>query len=449
MGKLAVAWMAVLAAALPLDAASGQETGVGPDLAASAERFVARLEHGDFSAAAKNFDEIMTKAMPPEKLEGAWKSVVAQAGPLKRRVGVGMAKVPKYDVAVVTCEFEKSTLDVKVVYDGEGKITGLWFAPSASAAKYEPPPYAKQDSFEEKEVSFGSWLWTLPGTLTLPQGDGPFPAVVLVHGSGPNDRDETIGPNKPFRDLAWGLASRGIAVFRYEKRTKKHALKLAVIKGSITVKEETIDDALAAVALLRKTERIDPDRVFVLGHSLGGMLVPRIGARDPDLAGLILLAATSRPLEDVILAQSRWLFMLDGELSEEDEAQLQKIEEQVARVKDPQLSPETPAADLPLGVHPAYWLDLRGYDPPEAAKSLKQPLLVLHGQRDYQVTMQDFDRWRQALCCRDDVHFKLYPKCNHLFVEGEGRSTPAEYQTPGNVAQPVVDDIANWIGKRQ
>ncbi len=449
MGKLAVVWMAVLVAALPLDAASGQESGAGPDLAVSAERFVARLEQGDFSGAVQPFDETMTKAMPPEKLEGAWKSVVAQAGPLKRRVGVRVAKVPKYHVAVVTCEFEKSTLDVKVVYDGEGKITGLWFAPSASAAKYEPPPYAKQDSFEEKEVSFGSWLWTLPGTLTLPQGNGPFPAVVLVHGSGPNDRDETIGPNKPFRDLAWGLASRGIVVFRYEKRTKQHGLKLAVIKSRITVKQETIDDALAAVALLRKTERVDPKRVFVLGHSLGGMLVPRIAARDPQIAGFILFAATSRPLEDVLLAQRRWLFMLDGDLSEEDESQLQKIEEQVGRVKDPQLSPETPPADLPLGVHPAYWLDLRGYDPPEAAKGLKQPMLVLQGQRDYQVTMEDFNRWRETLSSRENVQFTLYPKCNHLFVEGEGQSTPAEYQTPGNVARPVVDDIADWIGKQQ
>jgi dienelactone hydrolase len=107
---------------------------------------------------------------------------------------------------------------------------------------------------------------------------------VLVHGSGPQDRDETIGPNKPFRDLAWGLASQGIAVLRYEKRTKKHAMKLVLIKNTITVKQETIDDALAAVALLRKTERIDPNRIFVLGHSLGGMLIPRIGARDPDVA---------------------------------------------------------------------------------------------------------------------------------------------------------------------
>ena len=141
--------------------------------------------------------------------------------------------------------------------------------------------------------------------------------------------------------------------------------------------------------------------------------------------------------------------MLDGDLSEEDESQLQKIEEQVGRVKDPQLSPETPPADLPLGVHPAYWLDLRGYDPPEAAKGLKQPMLVLQGQRDYQVTMEDFNRWRETLSSRENVQFTLYPKCNHLFVEGEGQSTPAEYQTPGNVARPVVDDIADWIGKQQ
>jgi len=125
------------------------------------------------------------------------------------------------------------------------------------------------------------------------------------------------------------------------------------------------------------------------------------------------------------------------------------VGEQVARVKNPQLSPQTPAADLPLGIDPAYWLDLRGYDPPEAAKSLKRPLLVLPGQRDYQVTMEDFNRRRAALSGRDLVQFKLDPKCNHLFVEGAGQSTPAEYQTPDSVARSVVDEIAHWIGEQR
>src|SRR5262249_57372826 len=120
-------------------------------------------------------------------------------------------------------------------------------------------------------------------------GAGPFPGVGLAHGSGPNDRDETIAQNKPFKDLALGLASRGIAVLRYDKRTKVYPAKMAGLAG-LTVKDEVVDDAIAAASMLRSQPRIDPARVFVLGHSLGGMLVPRIAAADAKLAGVIVMA---------------------------------------------------------------------------------------------------------------------------------------------------------------
>ena len=129
------------------------------------------------------------------------------------------------------CQFEKTKLDVKVVSNRSGQITGLFFVPTKSAEKYQRPPYAKPAALQEREVQVGVGEWALPGTLTMPVGDGPFPAVVLVHGSGPNDRDETIGPSKPFCDLACGLASRGVAVLRYEKRTKQHVAKLAAPKN--------------------------------------------------------------------------------------------------------------------------------------------------------------------------------------------------------------------------
>ena len=132
---------------------------------------------------------------------------------------------------------------------------------------------------------------------------------MLVHGSGPNDRDETLGPNKPFRDLAWGLADRGIAVLRYDKRTSVYGGKMAGNKN-LTVREETIDDALLAVKLLRGRPDIDPKRIFILGHSLGGMVAPRIGADDPSLAGLIILAGATRPLPDVAREQLEYIASL-------------------------------------------------------------------------------------------------------------------------------------------
>jgi dienelactone hydrolase len=268
---------------------------------------------------------------------------------------------------------------------------------------------------------------------------------VLVHGSGPNDRDETVGSNKPFKDLAWGLASRGVAVLRYEKRTKQYGAKIVSIPN-LTAKEEVVDDALAAVELLRKTEGIDAKRIFVLGHSLGGMFVPRIGRLDPNIAGLIALAGATRPLEDVIPEQLAYIFSLDGSVSPEEQKQIDQAKEQAAKVKS--LKPEDAGSTAPIfGVPVSYWLDLRGYDPAESAKALKQPMLILQGERDYQVTMEDFKRWDTALAGKRNVTLKSYPGLNHLFIAGTTRSTPLEYEQPGHVDERVLEDIASWIKK--
>ena len=200
----------------------------------------------------------MKAAAPASKLEELWGSLQKQVGAFQQQTGVHTDRMQGYDVVFVTCQFEQSLLDVKVVFDASGQIAGLFFLPALPSHTFEPPAYAKADSFQEQDVTVGSGEWALPGTLTLPVGEGPFPAVVLVHGSGPNDRDETIGPNKPFRDLAWGLASQGIAVLRYEKRTKQYPEKMAAIQDTLTVKEETVDDALAAVELLRQTAENRP-----------------------------------------------------------------------------------------------------------------------------------------------------------------------------------------------
>jgi len=408
-----------------------------------AREFVTLLSKEEFTAAVKRFDPTVSAALPPAKLEGVWKSLLTQVGSLKRQLSTRAEVTLGYDVVFVSCEFDKSPLDVKVVFNNSKEIAGLFFVPTPP--KLETPPPSASESSTDREVLIGEGQWALHGTLSLPNAAGHYPAVVLVHGSGPNDRDETIGPNKPFRDLAQGLTARGIAVLRYEKRTREHAIQLAPLKESLTVKEETIDDALLAASLLRRTDRVDPTKIFILGHSLGGMLITRIGILDSTVAGFIIMAGSSRALEDVILDQVTYLFSLDGAMTEDKKAQLDAIKMQVARVKEPTLSSATPSSELPLGIPAKYWLDLRGYNPPEFAKGLKAPLLFLQGERDYQATMEDFAGWKQRLSSKSNVTFKSYPKLNHLFIRGEGRSTPSEYNVPGQVATEVIADIASWI----
>jgi uncharacterized protein len=430
-------------------ATSTGTVNVSPERIKSAQDFVDLLAKGDYAAAEEQMDDTMKTALPVSKMDELWSSLQKQAGAFQKQAGYHIDQIQGYDIVFVTCQFEQTLVDVKVVLDASGKVAGLFFLPAlpsgTESPAYEPPAYVKSDSFQEQDVTVGSGEWALPGTLTLPNGAGPFPAVVLVHGSGPNDRDETIGPNKPFRDIAGGLASQGIAVLRYEKRTKQYGAQMAADQATLTVKEETIDDAVAAVALLRQTAGIDPQRIFVLGHSLGGMLLPRIAQADTHIAGLISMAGATRPLEDLIQDQSTYLANLDGTVTADEQSALDQLAEMVKRVKDPQLNASVPASDLPLGIPPSYWLDLRGYSPAEVAKTLAQPMLILQGGRDYQVTTADFDLWKTALSPRANVQFKFYADLNHLFITGSGPGTPDEYAAAGHVSEQVIDDIANWI----
>jgi len=444
--RLVPALMA-LAMAAPLTTAAPPDDMKQAMLKAKAAALIEALSKDKYEEAGKDFDAAMKKALPVDKLKTLRKDLDKKVGALKKQSFLRTEKAGKYDIVMIACQFDKATLHARVVFDKDGKITGLGFLPATPSVNYKAPDYVKREAFREVDAKIGSGEWELPGTLSIPVGDGPFPAVVLVHGSGPQDRDETILVNKPFRDLAWGLSSRGVAVLRYDKRTKAHATKFASKKDFPSVKEEVIDDAVAAVELLRKTKGIDAKRIFVLGHSLGGTMAPRIGQLDPRIAGLIILAGASRPLEDLVLDQFTYIYSLEGP-TDEQKAELGKIKKQVARVKDPKLSADTPAEDLPLGAPAVYWLSLRETRPTDIAPKIKQPMLILQGERDYQVTMDDFRLWKKAMESRQNVEFKSYPKLNHLFMEGEGKAKPAEYSKVGHVSVAVIDDIVAWVKKR-
>ncbi len=302
----------------------------------------------------------------------------------------------------------------------------------------------KRSSSRHLDVTVGVAPWELPGTLSLPAADRPVPGVVIVHGSGPHDRDGTIGPNKPYRDLAEGLVGAGIAVLRYDKRTLVHRTELASLGPTVTVDDEVVDDALAALDLLRGTPGVRPDAVFVLGHSLGGYLGPRIVSRAPAVRGLIVLAGNSRGLAEAILHQTETLASM-GSPTPEAAAAIESLRRQVAVIVSPALTEETPAAELPFGVPASYWLDLRAYDPVALAASLDRPVLVVQGGRDYQVTATDFEGWRAGLSARVDATFRWFPEMSHLFIAGEGQASPGDYAIPGRVAAVVIDTIAAWI----
>jgi dienelactone hydrolase len=428
VGLAAVWWLAAVCLAA--------QTG---DVAGRAREAAEMLVRGEYEALAERFSAEMKKAAPPEMLRKAAGGQLAALGAFQKTGEVEVSKAGAFTVAVVAVEMERGAVRVQVSFNAAGEIAGLFLRPAAAA--WTRPSYSVPEKWVEREVTVGTAEWPLPGVLVMPRGEGPFPALVLVHGSGPNDKDETVGAAKPFRDLAEGLASCGVAVLRYEKRTRHYGAKLAEAK-TITVREEVIEDALEAVRLLRKTPGVDGKRVFVLGHSLGGWAAPLIAAEDGGLAGVFLMAAPARPLEDLMVEQLRYLLPMQvGEA--EAQKRLAEVEKEAAAVRRIREAGEGP--EKALGAPRSYWLSLRGLDPLAAAARLSVPVWVLQGGRDYQVTETDFRLWEKALAGRAGAVLKLYPRLNHLMQSGEGKSRPEEYQRPGHVAGEVIEDLCRWV----
>jgi hypothetical protein len=395
------------------------------------------LRAGRFAELREMFAPSLRPLVTAEALEAAWTAEVARHGAV---TAVGTPVREPSGLVRIPVTFEHGAAAVLVTVADGGALLGLQLGPAAAAEPVQPwqrPGYADPATFTEQDVPVGSGGLAVPGTLTLPTAAGPHPAIVLLTGSGPLDRDETVGRNKPLKDLAWGLATRGVAVLRFDKVTYARRAELADVTD-FTLDDEYVHHALAAAALLRRLPGVDPARVFVLGHSLGGTAAPRVAAADPELAGLVLLAGEAQPLHWATVRQLRYLRAAPQLVD--------TVVKQAETVDSPDLSAATPRADLPFGVPAGYWLDLRDYDPAALAATLGRPILVVQGGRDYQVTVaDDLSRWRAALDGRPGVTIRVYEADNHLFFPGSGPSRPVEYEPAQHLDRAVVDDIATWL----
>lgn len=412
-----------------------------------ADLFLKALLAGDGTEAVKYVSASSSYALPAAMLNQLWANYEtvfgkAAGAPSKSETATSVHRN-------VTYAFQTAAVPVNLTLrlDAAGEIDDMYIA-AATGSAYQKPAYEDASAYTEREVTVGEGAMALPGTLTMPTGDGPFPAIVLVHGSGTNDRDEAIGSAKPFRDLAVGLAAQGIAVLRYDKVSYEHTFKVAA-DPKFTLKKETVDDALKAVALLKKTPDIDASRIFVAGHSQGGYAMPLITAGDTagDIAGTILMSGPSGKFADVLAEQQAELVSRVKQLGQDPapyEQQAAFYTSIAAMVNDPQYTVDHMPEQFPS--QPAYWwFEQKNYVPAELAKQQSGPMLILQGENDWQVTMKQFEGWKTALQNRKDVTFKSYPQVNHLLAKVGGLSIGAEYAQPSNVSKEIVDDIAAWV----
>lgn len=424
----------------------GDSSGVEAKARTFATCFIERRFATATSMFADDADQALLDSFPDfvkkadmsreEVLDEYWWGLHGQYG---EPAGVDEVRVHHDTEAAVTFAFENGTETATLTFDGNG-ISEFSFSPT-----YEQPVYAADDAFTEHDVTIDAGDVTLDGLITVPEGDGSVPGVVLVHGAGVDDTDGTAANVKILKDIALGLATEGIATLRYEKRLANHA----VADDALTLDTVVTDDAVAAVDRLAAVDAVREDALFVAGHSQGGMCAPRIADRHGGLAGVANLDGSPDshlPPEHADIL--RYELEIDGELDEAQAAQVAEDRETLRRIADGTFNDD----EMLMG-RPGVWhQSLREYDPVATARSLQIPMLAIMTCGAHEETQPElvtflkyrYKAWRDAELPRGS-RVDCYADLDHYFQSITPPATPLSLWFGGNVTEAIIEDLAEWI----
>lgn len=410
------------------------------DIVQIGENYVKALLDKKYEEAYNNYphDKAMAEVMSPKAYEQTMASIKEQVGEILKIYPSIKSEVEEYVLVSVPIEGEKSNINLNIYFDKNNKIAGLRIA--AFNIGDQDKEESLSDDIIEKSIVLNSDGYKLDGVLTLPKEGDDFPIVIIVGGSGPTDKDGTIGANKVYRNISLQLANQGIATYRYDKRTYSYGTEISK-NVNFTIFDEYITDIISATKLMTDLKEIDRDNVYILGHSLGGHVIPLI-SENVDVNGYIIMAGSVSRLEELITKQYDYLFNLDGQISDDEQkilndhyAGLEKLSN-LDDIRDDVII---------IGAYKAYWESLRNYSPLESAKTIDSSVLVLQGKRDYQVTMDEYELWYNEFSNYENWSFKTYENLNHLMIAGAGIPSPEEYSIEGDIDEKVIKDITNWI----
>lgn len=411
-----------------------------------AHKVIELLQTGDIETIHKQwFSEELQETISLNELKSEWDKTGYEKGEF---VGVhsleSESRGEDLEVTEGKVEYENVIFDIRMIFNENQSLVGFSLPNAVSNGKIP-------DTIMEEEVLVGEGKeYELEGILTLPkENQKNLPAVVLVQGSGASDRDEAVYSYKPFRDIAWKLAEQGIATIRYDKRNFVHGQKMAQNIDNLTVYEETIEDAIYATELLKSDERINQDNVYIIGHSLGGMLAPRIDVQGGEYAGLIILGGSARALWEISYDQNQDAIEMQVRDENEKKNRKEKVEKEYEKalgLKDVTL--EESKNMTVFGLNGYYIKEMEQYDTRALVQDLEKPILVLQGEEDIQVSYEkDFALFKELLYNKENATLISYENLNHFFIvsQGPGKGTVAEYKYPDKVSEEVIEDISNWI----